>query len=500
MTKSAFHTKQNTRDANRSNAAALQRQTSLGPHVCVQRQANAAGVAPEAPSLVQEALNSPGRPLDSETRSFMEPRLGYDLSGVRVHNDGPANESARALHASAYTTGSHVVFGNASYAPETATGRRLIAHELTHVVQQAQGPVHGVESTPGLSVSDPSDKFEQQARGMAGAIGNSQMPVSNDAVSSLPASRPVQNPVVQLADSDLSSGVSHGVADTSMIGGIGGGISAIVGIIGLVPAFESAAAAKRQAVAGEKQAAEAEKANVIATENLDVAKQALLVAQNPPAPAPTTGGIVINNNGGYGDVPSVSAPKSSAAKAGDEKEASLTVLRVSQGTTDFANVDVSLKTDGKNIKGGYLQDGAANGYLGGSAASNLNLTLKPVAGPPFPHITPKGTATTIAGVRFLISGNNIAPRSNSGTPIQHFSGAVNISAAGEVILSEPFNKNLGTVAKGKSPADPAVTIDLPASAPKPVGPAPSKSNPAPGKAGGAAPAPGGSGATGAGAK
>src|SRR5580693_3002414 len=102
---------------NRSSASLLQRQHTLGPHVCVQREAVGPAVHPAAPSLVRGVVDSPGRPLDAETRSYMEPRFGYDFSQVRVHTDDEAAESARAVSAKAYTTGNHVAFGAGQYAP-----------------------------------------------------------------------------------------------------------------------------------------------------------------------------------------------------------------------------------------------------------------------------------------------------------------------------------------------------------------------------------------------
>src|SRR5438105_8788104 len=78
----------------------------------------------------------PGRPLDPTTRAEMENGFGHDFGHVRVHTDARAAESARSVNALAYTSGRDVVFGAAQYAPESADGRRLLAHELTHVVQQ----------------------------------------------------------------------------------------------------------------------------------------------------------------------------------------------------------------------------------------------------------------------------------------------------------------------------------------------------------------------------
>ena len=92
-----------------------------------------------APERVQEVINSSGEPLDGTTRAFMEPRFGHDFRNVRVHTDARAAESAGALNANAYTVGNHVVFGNGNYLPGTSTGQQLLAHELTHVVQQSAG-------------------------------------------------------------------------------------------------------------------------------------------------------------------------------------------------------------------------------------------------------------------------------------------------------------------------------------------------------------------------
>ena len=88
---------------------------------------------------MREALRSPGQPLDRHSRAFFEPRFGSDLSQVRVHADARAAESAHAVTARAYTVGQRVVFGRGQYAPQTADGRRLLAHELAHTLQQRGG-------------------------------------------------------------------------------------------------------------------------------------------------------------------------------------------------------------------------------------------------------------------------------------------------------------------------------------------------------------------------
>ena len=90
-----------------------------------------------APALVHEVLSSPGRSLDAPTRAFFEPRFGHDFGAVRIYDDGQAAASARSMGALAYTVGRDIVFGRGEYAAGTDSGRRLLAHELAHVMQQA---------------------------------------------------------------------------------------------------------------------------------------------------------------------------------------------------------------------------------------------------------------------------------------------------------------------------------------------------------------------------
>jgi hypothetical protein len=90
------------------------------------------------PPIVHEVLGSPGQPLDPVTRAFMEPRFAQDFGRVRIHTDQRAASSARAIDALAYTAGENIVFGSGQHRPDTSSGRHLLAHELAHVVQQAQ--------------------------------------------------------------------------------------------------------------------------------------------------------------------------------------------------------------------------------------------------------------------------------------------------------------------------------------------------------------------------
>jgi hypothetical protein len=109
-----------------------------GPWPNIQRAASSHSMAAaEAPASVDRVLASPGRPLEGATQQDMEQRFGQDFSAVRIHEGGPAAQSARDVHAHAYTAGNHIVFGDGRFSPGTSEGRRLLAHELTHVVQQA---------------------------------------------------------------------------------------------------------------------------------------------------------------------------------------------------------------------------------------------------------------------------------------------------------------------------------------------------------------------------
>lgn len=108
-----------------------------------------------APSSVREAVSSPGRPLDAATRGWMASRFGEDFGHVRVHTDERAAVSARTLGARAYTVGSDLVFEAGEYAPATAEGKRLIAHELAHVVQQRASGDHRIQRQPKPSQKVP---------------------------------------------------------------------------------------------------------------------------------------------------------------------------------------------------------------------------------------------------------------------------------------------------------------------------------------------------------
>ena len=123
----------------------------------LQRRNTGGGGPMSAPPIVQEVLRSSGQPLHPGTRAFMERRFGHDFSRVRVHTEPRAAESARSVNALAYTVGEDLVFASGHYSPFTTAGHMLLAHELTHVVQQSKGQTRpGVIQRQSTESSGPS--------------------------------------------------------------------------------------------------------------------------------------------------------------------------------------------------------------------------------------------------------------------------------------------------------------------------------------------------------
>jgi hypothetical protein len=119
----------------------LRRQPLEEEEDMLQAKAQSGQTPGEAPNLGGDiaAITKGGRPLSISERTFFEPRMGYDFGAVRIHTDVGAQRSARRLNARAYTVGSAIVFGCGEYVPQTKRGRELMAHELTHVMQQSAG-------------------------------------------------------------------------------------------------------------------------------------------------------------------------------------------------------------------------------------------------------------------------------------------------------------------------------------------------------------------------
>lgn len=113
-----------------------------------------------APVSVDQTLASPGRPLDQAFRHKMEQRFGYDFGRVRIHADERAAKWADAIHALAFTSGTSIVFSRHAYDPHSRMGQHLLAHELTHVVQQAGSPGLAIQRKPKPA---PSTVWYQEA-------------------------------------------------------------------------------------------------------------------------------------------------------------------------------------------------------------------------------------------------------------------------------------------------------------------------------------------------
>lgn len=108
-----------------------------------------------------------GQPLDSPVQEQMSSSMDQDFSSVRVHTSPESDDLNRQLGAKAFTTGQDIFFREGAYQPQSSGGQELIAHELTHVVQQGSGAVKG---GPGMTVNAPGDAFEQEADAMAGQV------------------------------------------------------------------------------------------------------------------------------------------------------------------------------------------------------------------------------------------------------------------------------------------------------------------------------------------
>src|SRR5258706_1080938 len=130
----------------------------------------ASGTASRVPRRIEQALESVGGgdSLPAVTREFFESRFGHDFSRVRVHHDAGAAQLARTLHAQAFTRGEHVFFAAGRYVPQSDSGRRLLAHELTHAVQQAGHRPLAVGPSPSAIAADRNTS-SVPARGRSGS-------------------------------------------------------------------------------------------------------------------------------------------------------------------------------------------------------------------------------------------------------------------------------------------------------------------------------------------
>jgi len=176
------------------------------------------------PSSVHDVLRSPGQPLDSSTHQFMQTRFGEDFSHVQVHTDAKAAESADAVNATAYTVGSDIVFGAGQYAPGTAEGKRVIAHELAHVSQQG-GDAGNLQT---LSLGPVNSPEESEADAVADAV------VSNQTVPEVSGDH--AEPTIRRTVAGGIVGGVLGAGAGALLGGLMGGVLGAVvgGVVGAV--------------------------------------------------------------------------------------------------------------------------------------------------------------------------------------------------------------------------------------------------------------------------
>jgi hypothetical protein len=168
-----------------------------------------------SPSVVhREIARGQTMPLPDTARTVLEEGFGHDLSKVRIHSDLEAQQMTTAAGAHALAAGNDIFFGPGGYAPDTADGLRLLAHEAAHAIQQSQGPVSGTPVAPGLSANRSHDAFEEAAETAADAIVSGR-----PAGSVTPASA---------STGDIGEGVSlqgDWIDDTTKYLGVGAGIA-----------------------------------------------------------------------------------------------------------------------------------------------------------------------------------------------------------------------------------------------------------------------------------
>lgn len=170
-----------------------------------------AAAPPTVPAAVGQVLRGPGRALDASTRAAHAPYFG-ELADVRIHTGADAAASARAVAARAYTVGRDVVFGAGEYAPGSAAGRALLAHELAHVAQQRAAPAALARSAT-LAVSRPDDPLEREADAAAAACVSSAPPVPLSAGAGGRAQRLLLREAITLRSTHDVTDTTPGAAD-----------------------------------------------------------------------------------------------------------------------------------------------------------------------------------------------------------------------------------------------------------------------------------------------
>jgi hypothetical protein len=169
-----------------------------GEEHTLQRKSDGHAAEGGIPPVVHEVLQGGGRALPADVRASLEPRFGFDFSGVRIHAGDHAAESAEAVGARAYTVGAHVVFGRGELSPGTREGMRLLAHELTHVVQQSRSAAPAPQSFGGEAHSPAEQEADDVADRIAGGLP--ALPISARPSASLHRTLSVQRPRALIAN------------------------------------------------------------------------------------------------------------------------------------------------------------------------------------------------------------------------------------------------------------------------------------------------------------
>ncbi|MFN7147464.1 MAG: DUF4157 domain-containing protein, partial [Myxococcota bacterium] len=185
------------------------------------RAAGAAGANADGDAAVSQSLRRAGAPLPAEIRARLEAHFGVSLDAVRIHTDSTAAVASAAIQAHAFSTGTHVLFGQGEYRPHTTEGLELLAHEVTHVVQHLQqrsGAATAVEN--GVPVTRPSDAVEREAVDAArafvrgGGVATAGVTASLETVET---TRPVEAPPIEAR----GEGVGDDVVGAPILDGTG---------------------------------------------------------------------------------------------------------------------------------------------------------------------------------------------------------------------------------------------------------------------------------------
>lgn len=175
------------------------------------------------PPIVDDVLRTHGQPLDPQSRSFFEPRFGHDFGRVRVHADGRSGEAAQAVGARAFSVGRDLVFGHSEYAPHTPGGRRLLAHELAHVMQQRHAPDHGPITMGNQGLEQEADMMGERAlagsppgRASSTARGLHRQQADDSEIPSPPRERQSDTPALARRESLTNAGRGGGRFDAAI--------------------------------------------------------------------------------------------------------------------------------------------------------------------------------------------------------------------------------------------------------------------------------------------